>query len=121
MARPAFKPSQSQRYRVSVLAAARMPKIDIASALGIDPKTLDKHFADELSTGIAKRNSEVLMATFRAAKGGNVAAVKVWLARQEPMPPMVAGAEPPLGKKAQAERDAAIAHEGNEWGELVKH
>jgi hypothetical protein len=122
MARPAFKPTPTQRYRVSVLAAARMPKVDIARALGIDAKTLGKHFADELSTGIAKRNAEMLEAMFRAGKRGNVAAQKAWLARQDLEPPPAAGGEAPaekLGKKEQAQRDALTADEGTSWSSIL--
>jgi len=121
MARPAYKPTQAQRYRVTILAAARMSKVAIASVLNIDPKTLDRHFPVELSVGIAKRNADIWLSLFRAAKGGNVAAMKAWLGRQDLESPS-AGLQPEkLGKKAQAEREAAIAHEGNDWGELVKH
>lgn len=122
MARPAFKPTATQRHKVTVLAAARMPKLDIASALGIDPKTLDKHFPDELSIGIAKRNADIWLALFRAAKGGNVAAQKAWLARQDLEPPTTADAtqQPQrLGKKEQAERDALTAAEGTSWSKIL--
>ncbi|MPZ31444.1 MAG: hypothetical protein GEV13_10680 [Rhodospirillales bacterium] len=97
-----------------------MAKVDIASALGIDEKTLNKHFSGELSFGIAKRNGEIWLALFRAGKRGNVAAQKAWLARQDLEPPTPSAAiEEKLGKKEQAQRDALTADEGTTWAKLI--
>lgn len=129
MGRPAFKVTDALRRRVSILAAARMPKVDIARALGCDEKTLDKHFSPELTVGIAKRNAEVLVAMFKSARGGNVAAQKAWIARQDVMPetprtpapaPTPEAKPAKLGKKEELEA-AANAEPPAEWGVLVKH
>lgn len=117
MARPPFKPTAAQRVRVAILAAARMSKIDIALSLDIDPKTLDKHFAEELTIGAAKKNAEIHAAMFKAAtKGGNVAAQKAWLARHA----SPEGSLETLGKKEQREAEAKAPPPG-EWEGLVKH
>ena len=63
--------------------------------------TLRKHFADELTTGAAQRNAAVLKQLYRTAMDGNVAALRLWLAR-----PADQQAEA-LGRKAQREADAA--------------
>jgi hypothetical protein len=51
--RPAFVPTPEQRIRVKVKAFARTREQKIAADLGIDPKTLRKHFREELANGRA--------------------------------------------------------------------
>ena len=48
MGRPAFAPSAEQRKQVETMAGYGIPEEDIALVLGIDPKTLRKHFRLEL-------------------------------------------------------------------------
>lgn len=127
MARPTFKPTAAQRQRVAVSAAGGMAHEEIALALGIARNTLEKHFEVELSTGAHQRRMEVLMAQFRAAKKGNVAAQKAFLQNTPalavpPLPKPEAG-EPkkvPIGKKEQAQADAVTAATGTDWAHLLK-
>jgi hypothetical protein len=49
--RPSFEPSQSQRQMVQTMAGCGVPEADIAAVIGIAPKTLRKHFRQELDTG----------------------------------------------------------------------
>jgi hypothetical protein len=99
---------------------------EIALALGIARNTLEKHFELELSTGAHQRRMEVLVAQFRAAKKGNVAAQKAFLqnspALAAPPPPEAEAAarKPALGKKEQAQADAQTAGAGTEWADLLK-
>lgn len=44
-----------------------MPETDIARVLGIDPKTLRKHYRDELDTGHVKATAKVAEFLFRKA------------------------------------------------------
>lgn len=118
--RPPFKPTKAQRYRCSVLAAARMSEADIARVFGVSVPTLRKHFDEELTAGAAQRNAEISEALFESGKAGNVAAMKAWQMRASA--PGVPGAPSTdgLGKKELQEIEAKLPPAG-EWGELVKH
>jgi hypothetical protein len=49
--RPEYEPTDSQRALVENAAAFGLTQADIAQQLGIDEKTLRKHFREELSGG----------------------------------------------------------------------
>ena len=112
--RPQFQPTNEQRDQCSILAAGRMAEADIAAAFGITRPTLRKHFADELTTGAAERNAAVVVQLYRAAMDGNVAALRLWLARQADQQAET------LGRKAQREADAADPPPP-EWADLIPH
>lgn len=61
------------------MAAYGIPEIDIARVVGIDPKTLRKHYREELDMGETKANAQVAGYLFNAAKSGNVTAQIFWL------------------------------------------
>jgi hypothetical protein len=61
------------------MAAYGIPEIDISAVLGLDPKTLRKHYRDELDLGETKANAQVAGFLFSAAKSGNVTAQIFWL------------------------------------------
>ena len=111
--RPQFQPTPDQRETCSILAAGQMSEEAIASVFGITRPTLRKHFADELTTGAAKRNAAVVVQLYRAAMDGNAAALRLWLARQADEQGEV------LGKKAQREADAADPPPP-EWANLLR-
>src|ERR1700741_611362 len=71
MGRRAHKPDPAQRRQVEAMAAYGIPEIDIAAVLGVDPKTLRKHYRDELDLGETKANAQVAGYLFNAAKNGN--------------------------------------------------
>ena len=79
MGRRAHKPDPAQRRQVEALAAYGIPETDIAGVVGIDPKTLRKHYRDELDLGETKANAQVAGFLFNAAKNGNVTAQIFWL------------------------------------------
>jgi hypothetical protein len=56
-----------------------IPEIDIARVVSIDPKTLRKHYRDELDMGETKANAQVAGYLFNSAKNGNVTAQIYWL------------------------------------------
>ena len=51
----------------------------ISPVVGIDPKTLRKHYREELDLGETKANAQVAGFLFNAAKNGNVTAQIFWL------------------------------------------
>ena len=79
MARRAHRPDPGQRRQVEALAAYGIPEADISGVVGIDPKTLRKHYREELDLGETKANAQVAGFLFNAAKNGNVTAQIFWL------------------------------------------
>ena len=121
----AHKPTPEQRRQVEAMAAYGIPEDDIARVIAVDPKTLRKHYRDELDLGHVKANAKVAENLYRIATGTGreaVTAALFWLktragwSEYAPAPPPVAK---PLGKKEQAELDAREGSKGTEWGHLV--
>ena len=61
------------------MAAYGIPEIAIAAVLGVDPKTLRKHYRDELDLGETNANAQVAGFLFNSARNGNVTAQIFWL------------------------------------------
>ena len=141
MARPAFTPSAEQRKEVEIMARYGIPEDDIALVLGIDAKTLRKHFRLELDVAFVKANAKVAESIFMQAVGapaqyypaGHPNAGKVMRAEQPRV--LAAGIwwertrggrseyaplrSKPLGKKEAARLAATNAAQGTDWSELV--
>src|SRR3954468_21716152 len=79
MGRRAHKPDPAQRRQVEALAAYGIPADDISRVVGIDAKTLRKHYRDELDMGETKANAQVAGFLFNSARTGNVTAQIFWL------------------------------------------
>lgn len=82
MSRPSHAPDPSQRRQVEAMAGYGVPETDIARVLGIDPKTLRKHYRDALDTGHVVANAKVAESLFRKATGEgrqSVTAAIFWL------------------------------------------
>ncbi len=82
MARPAHQPLPALRRQVEAMAGYGVPETDIARVIGIDPKTLRKHYRDELDTGHVKANAKVAENLYRKATGEGreaVVAAIFWL------------------------------------------
>jgi hypothetical protein len=73
--RPSFEPSQSQRHMVEAMAGCGVPEADIAIVIGVAPKTLRKHFREELDTGHIKASAKVAGNLYRIATGSGREAV----------------------------------------------
>jgi hypothetical protein len=67
MGRRAHHPDERGRRQVEALAAYGVPETDIARVVGIDPKTLRKHYRDELDLGATKATAKVAEFLFRKA------------------------------------------------------
>ena len=75
-----FAASDDQRRTVRAMAGFGVPQEDIAAFLHVDPKTLRKHFRDELDQGVVEANAKVAQSLFNmATKQNNVAAAIFWL------------------------------------------
>jgi hypothetical protein len=82
MGRPKYQPDAKARAQVEAMAAYGAPQEDIARVVGVDAKTLRKHFREELDTGHVKANARVAESLFRkaCADGPNaVTAAIFWL------------------------------------------
>ena len=78
--RPAFKPTDEQREQVITMSSNGLPHIQIAPLIGCSsPKTLRKHFRDELDIGKIQANAKVAGALYQSALEGNVKAQTFWL------------------------------------------
>jgi hypothetical protein len=79
MSRQAHNPDPAVRRQVEAMAAYGIPENDISMVVGIDPKTLRKHYRDELDFGQTKANAQVAGFLFNSARSGNVTAQIFWL------------------------------------------
>ncbi len=75
-----YDPTPDQRRTVKTMAGFGIPQEDIATFLGIDAKTLRKHFREELDRGVTEANAKVAQSLFTmATQGKNVAAAIFWM------------------------------------------
>jgi hypothetical protein len=79
MGRRAHQPDPNQRRQVEAMAAYGIPADDISRVVGVDAKTLRKHYRDELDLGTTKANAQVAGFLFNSARNGNVTAQIFWL------------------------------------------
>jgi hypothetical protein len=67
MGRKSHRPDEFHRRQVEAMAGYGVPEPDIARVVGIDAKTLRKHYRDELDTGQIKATAKVAEFLFRKA------------------------------------------------------
>jgi len=67
MGRRAHEPDTVTRRQVEAMAGYGVPEAEIAGVLGIDPKTLRKHYRQELDHGHTKANAKVAEFLYRRA------------------------------------------------------
>jgi len=82
MGRRAHKPDPFHRRQVEAMAAYGVPEQNIARVVGIDAKTLRKHYREELDTGQTKATAKVAESLFRKATSDghqSVTAAIFWL------------------------------------------
>lgn len=77
--RPPHEPTEATRETVKLQAVIGTPQDVIASLLGIDPKTLRKHYREELDHSLAQANAVIGGALFNKAKAGDTAAQIFWM------------------------------------------
>jgi hypothetical protein len=81
MPRPSFRPTPEQRNLVRMLAALGLRQEWICERLGLrSPKTLRKHFSEELSKGLAEATAAVARTAYEMALSGRYPAMLLfWL------------------------------------------
>ena len=82
MPRHEHEPTDAMRQTVQLHATVGTTQEDIARIIGIDAKTLRKHYRDELDLSRAKANATIGGALFNKAKGGDTAAMIFWMKTQ---------------------------------------
>lgn len=116
------KPSPNTRKQVEAMASYGVPEADIARVIGIDAKTLRKHYAEELDTGHIKANALVAQNLFTIARGKGreaVTAAIFWLKVRAGWREQSTGTSGRQGKKAAADAAAQSAAVGTDWADLV--
>lgn len=76
------EPSDVLRQTVQLHATVGTKQELIAQILGVDAKTLRKHYREELDISKAKANATIGGALFNKAKGGDTAAMIFWMKTQ---------------------------------------
>lgn len=79
MPMPKHTPTKATRDTVSLHALVGTPQETIAGVLGIDAKTLRKHYREELDLALAKANATIGGSLFNKAKSGDTTAMMFWL------------------------------------------
>jgi DNA-binding CsgD family transcriptional regulator len=125
--RKPFRPTLAQTRRAEELVAGGMSELQVAVVFGISERSARTHFRAAFTDGLAKRRGEVINMLFKAARSGNVSAMKalegitgkadvaaVW---SGPRPEQVC-TTPKLGKKEQQQLDAegVVAGTDPDWG-----
>lgn len=75
MGRLAHAPDETTRRQVEAMAGYGVPESEIAGVVGIDAKTLRKHYRQELDHAHTKANARVAENLFRKATGDGREAV----------------------------------------------
>lgn len=79
MPRHPHSPTKQTRELVSLHATMGTPQAVVADLLGIDDKTLRKHYRAELDQSLSKANAQIGGALFNKAKAGDTTAMIFWL------------------------------------------
>ena len=75
-------PSDEQRRLVESTSGLGLPHEQIAILVGIDDKTLRKHYRTELDTGKAKANSQIAKTLYSKAVAGDTTSLIWWTKSQ---------------------------------------
>jgi hypothetical protein len=116
MGRPSHKPDEASRRQVEALAGYGVREDEIAEFIGIDPKTLRKHYRQELRQGHTKANAKVAENLYRRATGEGreaVTAAIFWLKTR-------AGWKESVSHELSGPEGGPIAVEGHSARELAK-
>lgn len=91
------EPTEATRRLVESSSGLGLPHEQIAVLVGIDDKTLRKHYRNELDAGKAKANAKIAQTLFSKATAGDTASLIWWTKAQmrwsETMKQEVTGAD----------------------------
>jgi hypothetical protein len=73
-----FRPTDEQRRQILTMTGFGIRQDEMATALQIDKKTLQKHFRRELDTGMTEANVRVVQALYNNAVKLNSVTAQVW-------------------------------------------
>jgi hypothetical protein len=76
------KPTKETRTLVESTSGLGLPHEQIAILVGIDDKTLRKHYREELDLGKAKANGQIAKTLFSKATAGDTTALIWWTKTQ---------------------------------------
>lgn len=76
--RKPYEPTDKDRRQVEAASGYGLTHERIAALIGIDPKTLRKHFRTELDVGAAKADAAVANSLFENATKHNNVAAQIW-------------------------------------------
>lgn len=82
MSKVPHQPTEKTRQLVQLHTTVGTPQAIVADLLGIDDKTLRKHYREELDQSRAQANAAVGGALFNKAKSGDTAAMIFWMKTQ---------------------------------------
>jgi len=78
MGQPPHAPTKATRAEVQRLSGVGITQFQIATLIGIDVKTLVKHYRDDLDMGVAKADSTVASCLYKKAVEGDDLGAMVW-------------------------------------------
>ena len=76
------EPTENSRKQVETSAGLGLPHEQIAALVGIDDKTLRKHYRTELDVGKAKASASIARSLYNKALGGDTTAMIWWTKAQ---------------------------------------
>lgn len=79
MSRAPHEPTEASREQVKAWAVVGLPQDTMARSMGIDAKTLRKHYRDELDLSTDLANAAIAGVLFAKAKAGDSASIFFWL------------------------------------------
>lgn len=79
MARPFHKPTDELRKQVEAMSAYGVPQKEIGRVIGIDDKTLKKHYSEELERATDRANMKIASMLYKKAVGGDTTCMIFWL------------------------------------------
>ena len=111
--RPAYEPTPKDRRIAEAMAGWAIPQERIAKVIGIDAKTLRRHFAEELEIGSARLEAQLAQNLLRIAQGQDrqalIATIFALKARFGWVEAAPEPKDPPIGKKALRQANAESA------------
>ena len=118
MSRAGHKPTDKLRKKVQMLAVAGATQEQVASIIGVDAKTLRKHYREELTNSKVEASASVAGKLYQAAMSGNVVAQIFWLKTQ------AGWRETPVAQVEEAKTTnifyAPVAQDRKQWEKAAK-